>query len=222
MRGYQASLALSSLFCARSQRRSAAPPPSLPLALGRAGDYLHGMKTLLLLSVLAGVAAMGSDAGPAAPQFVNGNELVRPRDYHEWVFVGSSLGMSYNKDAASNPAPEFHNVYISPAAYREFRAKGTFPEGTVMVLEIVSSAGIASINKAGKFEDKILGIEASVKDSKRFPEKWAYFNFMGNKGEALEQAKPFPKDACWSCHHAHGEVDNVFVQFHPVLREARK
>lgn len=178
------------------------------------------MRTLLLFSALAGAVALGSDANPAAPQFVNGNELVRPRDYHQWIFAGSSLGMSYRKDAGYHGEPEFHNVYISPGAYREFRSKGTFPEGTVMVLEIVSAGGNASINKAGKFEDKILGIEASVKDSKRFPDKWAYFGFMGDKGEALAQAKPFPKEACWSCHHQHGEVDNVFVQFYPVLREA--
>jgi Cytochrome P460 len=179
------------------------------------------MRTLLLVTALAGVAAMATDSGPAAPQFVEGNHLVRPRDYYQWIFVGSSLGMSYQKGAGYDGQPQFHNVYINPKAYREFRAKGTFPEGTVMVLEIVASGGNTSINRAGKFEDKILGIEASVKDSKRFPEKWAYYSFMGEKGEALAQAKPFPKTACWSCHNSHGEVDNVFVQFYPVLREAR-
>jgi Cytochrome P460 len=179
------------------------------------------MRTLMLLTLLAGVVAMASDAVPTAPQFVERNQLLRPQGYHDWVFVGSSLGMSYQKGPDSNNQPQFHNVYISPAAYREFRAKGTFPEGTVIVLEILSSGGNASINKAGKFEDRIVGIDASVKDSKRFPEKWAYYGFMGPKGEALAQAKPFPKDACWSCHNPHGEVDNVFVQFYPVLREAQ-
>jgi Cytochrome P460 len=178
------------------------------------------MRTLLLALLLAGAAGAASDANPARPQFVKGNQLVRPRGYHQWVFVGSSLGMGYRSHTGAGEAPRFHNVYISPAAYRQFRSKGTFPEGTVMVLEIVSSAGNASINKAGKFEDKILGIEASVKDSKHFPEKWAYFNFIGPKGEALEEAPPFPKSDCWSCHNPHGEVDNVFVQFYPVLREA--
>jgi Cytochrome P460 len=180
------------------------------------------MRTLLLMALLAGVAATASDAGPAAPQFVEGNELLRPQGYHEWVFVGSSLGMSYQKGAGSNGQAEFHNVYINPEAYSQYRATGKFPEGTVMVLEILTSGGNASINKAGKFEDRIEGIDASAKDSNRFPEKWAYYSFMGPKGEALSQAKPFPKKACWSCHNPHGEVDNVFVQFYPVLREARE
>jgi cytochrome P460 len=180
------------------------------------------MRILLLIAFLAGAAGFAAQANIVAPQFKDGNQLVRPEAYHEWVFVGSSLGMSYRKEAGYEDQPEFHNVYISPNAYREFREKGTFPDGTVMILEIVASGGNASINKAGKFEDKIIGIEASVKDSKHFSEKWAYFNFIGNKGEALAQAKPFPQNACWSCHNQHAEVDNVFVQFYPVLREARK
>ncbi|MGE5325564.1 MAG: cytochrome P460 family protein [Deltaproteobacteria bacterium] len=178
------------------------------------------MRRFLLIALLAGAAGFAAEAN-VAPEFKKGNRLVRPEGYHEWVFVGSSLGMSYNKNPGHEGQPEFHNVYISPNAYREFRDKGTFPDGTVLVLEIVSSGGNASINRAGKFEDKVLGIDAAVKDSKRFPEKWAYFGFMGPKGEPLAQAKPFPKQACWSCHNPHGEVDNVFVQFYPVLREAQ-
>ena len=179
------------------------------------------MKKIFLIALLGATLGLASDSSNVAPQFKEGNQLVRPEGYHQWIFVGSSLGMSYRKDAGYENQPEFHNVYISPGAFRVFRETGSFPDGTVMVLEVVASGGNASINKAGKFEDKILGIEASVKDSKRFPEKWAYFGFMGEKGEALAQAKPFPKAACWSCHNPHGEVDNVFVQFYPVLREAR-
>src|SRR5207249_1007671 len=83
-----------------------------------------------------------------------------------------------------------------------------------------SAGGNASINKRGQFEDRFIGIEAAVKDEKRFPEKWAYFDFIGASGQALARAKPFPKEACWQCHNQHGAADNVFVQFYPVLRVA--
>jgi len=49
----------------------------------------------------------------------------------------------------------------------------------------------------------------------------AYFNFIGSGGAPLAQAKPFAKQACWKCHNEHGAADNVFVQFYPVLREAK-
>lgn len=154
------------------------------------------------------------------PQFAEGNRLIRPEGYHEWVFVGSSLGMGYD-ESLYNKAPNFTNIYVNPEAYRQFAAAGTFPDKTVFVLEEVSAGSRSSINKRGQFEEQILGIEAAVKDEKRFSEKWAYFNFIGPGGKRLAQAEPFPKQACWSCHNQHGAVDNVFVQFYPVLREAR-
>lgn len=66
-----------------------------------------------------------------------------------------------------------------------------------------------------------IGIEAAVKDTRRFPEKWAYSGFIGENGKALPEAAAFPKEACWNCHDEHGAVDNVFVQFYPALRVAR-
>jgi hypothetical protein len=91
----------------------------------------------------------------------------------------------------------------------------------MLVMELATSATRESINKHGRFEDRFLGIEVALKDESRFPDKWAYFNFIGPKGEALREATPFPKTACWSCHNKHGEADNVFVQFYPVLKAAR-
>jgi hypothetical protein len=125
------------------------------------------------------------------------------------------------KEGGPEREPTFHNIYIQPEAFRYFKTNGTFPDKTILVMEVVSAGSNASINKRGRFGDRFLGVEAAVKDESRFPEKWAYFNFIGKEGKALPQARPFPKDACWSCHNQHGAADNVFVQFYPVLRDAR-
>lgn len=155
------------------------------------------------------------------PRFAEGNELLRPQGYREWIFVGSGLGMSYSEEAHMK-TPHFTNVYINLEAYRKFVDTGKFPDKTILVMEAVSAGGKASINKRGQFEDRPIGIEAAVKEVNRFGEKWAYFSFIGASGESLTRAKPFPKEACWSCHNEHGAIDNVFVQFYPVLREARR
>jgi hypothetical protein len=118
--------------------------------------------------------------------------------------------------------PDFTNVFIKPEAYREFVKTGEFPDGTVFVLEIRRSESSGSINKGGQYQNRLVGIEASVKDTKRFPEKWAYFGFIGPGGAPLPQAKAFSKDACWKCHAEHAAADNVFLQFYPALREARE
>lgn len=159
--------------------------------------------------------------GAAEPQYSADNRLLRPTGYREWIFVGSSLGMGY-REGGGDQNPAFHNVYIQPEAYRTYAATGKFPDKTMMVMELVTGGADVSINKRGKFEDRFLGIETAVKDESRFPEKWAYFNFIGEGGAELAQAKPIAKEACWSCHNAHAEVDNVFVQFYPVLKAARK
>ena len=175
-------------------------------------------RVLALIQVLA--AALTSQEKMFQPRFEDGNQLVRPEGYREWMFVGSNLNMGYSE----GPAPaesRFHNIYIQPEAYREYAATGKFPDKTVVVMEVIAAGTNASINKKGQFEDRPIGIEVSLKDEKRFSGKWAYFNFIGGGGKALAQAKAFPKEACWNCHNQHAAADNVFVQFYPVLREAR-
>ncbi len=71
-----------------------------------------------------------SAAGPVEPRFGADNELIRPEGYREWVFVGSSLGLSYQEGQAPNHEPQFHNIYIQPASYQAFEKTGEFPEGT--------------------------------------------------------------------------------------------
>ncbi|HZT32967.1 MAG TPA: cytochrome P460 family protein [Bryobacteraceae bacterium] len=153
----------------------------------------------------------------AQPRY-EGDKLLRPEGYREWIFVASNLGMGYT---AGQPQanPSFHNIYMQPEAYRYYRQTGRFPDKTMLVMERYSAGTIASINRRGQFQDRLLGLEVALKDEQRFPEKWAYFDFSGSGGALRGQAAPFPKQACWSCHNAHGGADNVFVQFYPILRK---
>lgn len=161
-----------------------------------------------------------ADDGMATPRFSSSQQLLRPENYREWMFVGSSLGMGY-REGGTSAEPKFHNVYMQREAFRHYAQTGTFPDKTMLVMEVAAAGSNASINRQGRFEDRFLGIEVAVKDASRFPEKWAYFSFIGSDGAALTSAKAFPKDSCWSCHNQHGAADNVFVQFYPVLRTAR-
>ena len=155
----------------------------------------------------------------AEPRFTPENELVRPEGFREWVFVGASLGMSYNEDDGKPKHPNFHYVYIHPNAYRHFKKTGGFPERTILAMEVFTSGSQASINRQGSFEDRSVGLEAAVKDSSRFEEGWAYFSFTESEGKLASTATAFLKDRCWSCHNEHAANGNVFTQFYPVLRD---
>src|SRR6185295_4193857 len=70
------------------------------------------------------------------PRFVNGNNLVRPANYREWVFLSSSLGLTYTPPSATPQAPSFGNVFVNPSSYRSFMQTGKWPNGTMFILEI--------------------------------------------------------------------------------------
>ncbi len=160
-------------------------------------------------------------AGMPAPKYTSAGRLIRPEGYREWMFVGANLGMGYTEGQAK-PRTNYHNIYIQREAYRDYAKTGKFPDKTMLVMELLTMGTKESINRNGSFEDQFIGIEVALKDETRFPEKWAYFNFIGEGGKALADAGAFRKDQCWSCHNQHGAVDNVFVQFYPVLRDAHK
>jgi hypothetical protein len=137
-------------------------------------------------------------------------------DYREWIYLSTGIDMSYSPKASEDPAHSmFDNVFVNPEAYRKFLATGTWPDKTVMVLEVRGARSRGSINQRGRFQDSaIMGIEVHVKDVTRFPGKWAFFSFdnPGTNGTLVPQGAP-----CYSCHSAHGAVDTTFVQFYPTL-----
>jgi hypothetical protein len=179
------------------------------------------MKKLLSLILMTAAVSMvaQTSSDPNAPRFGADNELMKPENYREWVYLSSGLGMSYGSAAASNPNPAFDNVFVAPSAYRSFLQTGKWPDKTMFVLEVRASGSEASINKGGRFQTQVVGLEIEVKDESRFPGKWAFYDF----GRGVTSAKPLPSTAsCYSCHAQNGAVDNTFVQFYPTLADVAK
>jgi hypothetical protein len=181
----------------------------------------------LLWGAVAGVNLLRAQEAPGLknmvkPKYSEGKELMLPEDYRTWVFVGASIGLSYSEstrtDAAATPGA-FHHIYIQPEAYAHFKKTGQFPEKTLLVMEVHRADQKVSINKGGFFEGDRVALEVALKDHEKFDEGWAYFDFANGKKKT---SSAFPKASCFSCHKEHGADDNVFTQFYPVLREARK
>lgn len=153
----------------------------------------------------------------AQPVF-KGDQLARPENYREWIFLSSGLGMTYSGEAGPRE-PSFDNVFVSPDAYRSFLKTGVWPEKTMFVLEVRASASSGSINKGGHYQSDDFRLSAEVKDSSRFKDKWEYFAFPSSGGPA----SALPRSAgCYACHSQHGAVENTFVQFYPTLLPVAK
>jgi|SRR5581483_3733674 len=172
------------------------------------------------LPALLGFWLNAEQAAPnEEPRYTAKNQMAKPANYREWVWLSSGFGMSYREGSNIAGDPPFDNVFVSPAAYRSFMQTGEWPDKTVMVLEVRESVSRASINKGGHFQGGQIGMEVHVKDSNRFPGKWAFFGFDGKS----ETGTLIPTSAsCYSCHEQNGAVDTTFVQFYPTLLEVAK
>jgi hypothetical protein len=173
--------------------------------------------------VLAAVLPTGRAAGEAVgdgPQYAPDGQLLFPKEYREWAFLSSGLGMTYGPAAgAARDEPRFDNVFVNRSAYKSFLASGRWPDKTIFVLEIRKSQSEGSINKGGHFQTSAAAVEVHVKDEKRFKGSWAFFGF----GEGKASAKQIPMSAsCYSCHRDNGAVDTTFVQFYPTLLDAAR
>jgi hypothetical protein len=174
---------------------------------------------VLLLGMSAGVVLVlllsaADSTSSDLPQFTREGRLVRPENYREWIFLSSGLGMTYGPPA-SDGEPRFDNVFVNPSAYKMFLQTGAWPSGTVLVLEVRAAESRGSINRGGHFQNAVLGIEAHVKDEKRFPRRWAFFGFR--EGQAVSEPPAAESSSCYTCHEPNGAVDTTFVQFYPTL-----
>ncbi len=187
----------------------------------------------LLLAVVAVVSAQRPGRNAAYPQidiapvFNTKSELVQPKDFREWVFIGAPFTPHGLNNGKAN-FPEFHNVYVQPAAFKAYRATGKWPEGTMMLKELQLVDGPAEnpdgsrleASGRGYFPGKVNGLDVAVKDSKRFgkTKNWGYFNFNHTAPPYLAAASERPVAECAGCHIANAHEDMVYVKFYkPIL-----
>ncbi len=149
--------------------------------------------------------------------------LERPKDYRTWIYVGTPVtpnDMNNGKAAF----PELHNVYIDPVSYQFWKKTGTWKDGTILIKELVSVGSKAAVSGNGYFMGEFIGLEATIKSSKHFPNEpgnWAYFSFTNPKGNLKGVSTAFKTNQCNACHNASAADDFVFTQYYPVLAAAK-
>jgi cytochrome P460 len=160
------------------------------------------------------------------PKWTADGKLELPKNYHEWVYVGSPLTPNALNGGKAG-FPEFHNVYLQPEAYRIYKKTGKFPEGTIMLKELqLTQPGDAEdgsrqeVSGRGYFPAARNGIDIAVKDSKRFAKtkNWGYFNFGHHAPPYAETAAPAPAENCAQCHIDNATKDMVFTKFYAILK----
>lgn len=181
-------------------------------------------------AALALAALAGGD--PAEAQMTHGpgvadaaGEVALPDGFREWVFLGAPLTPHGLNDGAAG-FPEFHHVYVEPGAWADYKRSGVWPEGTVIVKELVllqpgeyPDGSRDEPSGRGFFADRVAGIDMMVKDSARYAETsgWGFFNYGHHEPPYAARAAAAPAEDCAACHEANAHEDMVFARFYPIL-----
>ena len=125
-----------------------------------------------------------------------------PTGFRSWVHVKTGI--------VGNDSPKFrnyvgiHHIYANPKAIERYE-KGTFPDGSMIVVDVLEAPEANSITSEGprKF------IDVMIKDSKKFAKTdgWGYEKFNGDSTtERLLNAESAAR--CSACHAS--QKDHVF------------
>ena len=166
--------------------------------------------------------AAATTQSPAKITYTSTGALQRPEGYRQWVYVGTPITPN-ELNPPEAPFPDFHIVYIHPDDYVAYQRTGAFPEGTVLIKELVSIGSKKAASGNGYFMGDYIGLEATVKDSSRYPNEpghWAYFTF-GHKYPLADTTRAQSTETCNACHQESAAEDFVFTQYYPVLRAAK-
>ena len=153
-------------------------------------------------------------------EFTADGKAKQPVGYRKWVFIGAPLTPNdMNNGEAS--FPEFHNTYMDPDSFAHVEKTGEYRDGTVIVKELLSVGSKEQSSGKGYFQGEFIGLEVSVRDSKRFPGEpgnWAYFSF-GHEYPLKAEAVKSGVASCNSCHEKNA-TNFVFSDVFPVLKSS--
>src|SRR6185369_15773849 len=152
-------------------------------------------KPRVISAFLACVFAMALtgpvEAAQAAAKYTDKGELMMPRNYRQWVFVGAPVtpnDMNNGKAAF----PEFHHVYIDPASFAAYKKTGKFPNGTVLVKELAGVGAKSSASGNGYFAESLSGLRLLSRMPNASPKNLATGPISVSWGMAARRWQPPP------------------------------
>jgi hypothetical protein len=200
--------------------------------MNRHSTALMAIATFAVVSIaIANLTGQAAQSNQPTAVFTSDGKLKLPAGYREWVFVGAPLTPNALNGGSAN-FPEFHHVYVEKRNLDAYLNSGTFPEGTVFIKELTRvlnptfpDGSRTEPSGRGYFNGGFNGIDASVKDSKRFPNTngWGFFTFGHHPLPYEQTAAEASVAECAGCHLGNvAKTDMTWVQFYPLLRSRKQ
>ena len=181
-----------------------------------------------LASALA-LAAYGQTGQPtkdgdAYQKVVDASGNLRvPADYRtRYEFLGT---WSIAADTGRG-AKEMHDVYASPGTIAAYQGSGHFPDGTVLVKEVFTTATGPMTTGTVSHVETLKGWFVMVKDSKNsHPGNALWGNGWGwswfDAGQPTRTTSTDFKKDCLGCHVPAQATDWIYIQGYPVLNRRK-
>ena len=147
-------------------------------------------------------------------------------DYRaKWPSLGTWVVAGGDVVDDESGAAGMHVVYTQPGVIEQYRKTGQFPDGAVLVKELLTAKTSNMTTGIVSHATKIEGWFVMIKDTKsRYPDNklwgdgwgWAFF---GADDPAVTTTKDY-KAECLECHVPAKDTDWVYVYGYPALHDA--
>lgn len=144
-----------------------------------------------------------------------------------WSLLGTwsiaKKEVQVSADASGHGAAGLHNVYVQPAVVTHYRQHGEFPDGAVLIKELLKAETGTMTTGTVSWGREVEGWFVMVKDRhNRFPDHplwgdgWGWVLF--NASAPDEPVTTSYKTECTGCHIPARADDWIYVRGYPVLR----
>jgi hypothetical protein len=179
--------------------------------------------TVVLVAISA-FAAETSSSDTFSHYVDKAGNIKVPTNYrNEWAYLGT---WSIASKEVGGGAAGMHVVYTQPDSIEAYRKTGKFPDGALLIKELLETGTQPLSTGKASWGAKVTGWFVMVKDSKgRFPDNriwgdgwgWSYF-------DAEEPSTSPTKDykaECLNCHIPAKQTDWIYTYGYPRLNQRK-
>lgn len=159
---------------------------------------------------LALVLAILAFAGVALAQAPAPPEVGYPGGYRQWALV-KSMVIHSDKHPLFAQFGGFHHVYANTEAMRALVKGGTFPDGSVLVLDLLEAKDENGAYVEGS--RKLVAVMSKSRSRYKITGGWGFEAFQGDSRS--ERQVTNATEQCFGCHKQQSANDFVFSGYRP-------
>ena len=172
-------------------------------------------------SLTAGLLVMeGLTAETFSPYVDKQGNISVPKDFQSWQFLGTWAVA--DDEEGKTGSKGFHNVYTRPESVAAFRSTGAFPDGAVIVKQLLkattdtmTTGEISYATETDGWFIMIKDTQGRFKDNPLWGDGWGWALF--NAGQTATVTEDYKVD-CLPCHQPAKQDDWIYLRGYPGLR----